>query len=169
MKRKCFDLILPLLLLIAAPAYGQKSFEEKMDGLYNHTVSLIHAGELKGMDHGRLVILDTRERDEFEISHLKNAQLVSYEGFEAKNVAHISKDAEIIVYCSVGYRSEKIGEKLQNLGYENVKNLYGGIFDWKNKGNEVYNAQNQPTDSVHAYNKKWSEWLYKGIKVYGRP
>ena len=40
----------------------------------------------------------------------------------------------IIVYCSIGVRSEDIGEKLKELGYTKILNLYGGIFDWKNKG-----------------------------------
>jgi 3-mercaptopyruvate sulfurtransferase SseA len=70
------------------------------------------------------------------------------------------------VYCSVGYRSERVGEKLQKLGYQNVYNIYGGIFEWKNEGMQVVNRQNQPTDSVHTYNKNWSKWLLKGVKVY---
>ena len=66
----------------------------------------------------------------------------------------------------MGYRSERIGEKLQKMGFTNVKNLYGGIFDWKNQDFEVVGMDNLATDSVHTYNKSWSKWLYKGIKVY---
>jgi predicted sulfurtransferase len=66
----------------------------------------------------------------------------------------------------VGYRSEKVGEKLQELGFQNVKNLYGGIFQWKNEGFEVENSLSMPTDSVHTYNKRWSKWLLKGVRVY---
>ena len=77
-----------------------------------------------------------------------------------------AKDQEVIVYCSVGYRSERIGEKLQKAGYTNVKNLYGGIFSWKNEGNEVVRDADIPTDSVHTYNKSWGKWLLKGIEVY---
>ena len=40
------------------------------------------------------------------------------------------------------------------------------IFDWKNQGNNIVNENNLETDSVHTYNKAWSQWLYKGIKVY---
>ena len=72
----------------------------------------------------------------------------------------------MVVYCSVGYRSERIGEKMQKMGFENVSNLYGGIFDWKNQGNTVINLNQEPTDSVHTYNRNWSQWLYNGIKVY---
>lgn len=156
----------PFLLLIISTftSCAQKTFEEKMESLYRNTVPLIKADELKVKKE--VVILDTRQPEEYEVSHLPGAKLVDYDNFKIKDVSGIDKDAEVIVYCSVGYRSERIGEKLQKAGFTNVKNLYGGIFDWKNQGLEVVNKQDQPTDSVHTYNKNWSQWLYKGIKVY---
>ena len=76
------------------------------------------------------------------------------------------KNATIIVYCSVGIRSEDIAEKLQKAGYKNVFNLFGGIFEWKNKQNVVVDTNNNPTEKVHTFSKEWSKWLKKGIKVY---
>ena len=35
-----------------------------------------------------------------------------------------------------------------------------------NEGHTVVNQEAQPTDSVHTYNRSWSKWLQKGIKVY---
>ncbi|MFQ5334631.1 MAG: rhodanese-like domain-containing protein, partial [Flavobacteriales bacterium] len=72
---------------------------------------------------------------------------------------------EVIVYCSVGYRSEKIAEKLAGMGFGQVFNLYGGIFEWVNRGYPVYDEHGQ-TDNVHAYNHNWGLWLHKGNKVY---
>ena len=99
---------------------------------------------------------------------MPNAKFIDYDRFEIEQVSDIDKEKEIIVYCSVGYRSEKIGEKLQEAGFQNVKNIYGGIFEWKNLNFEVVNQNGEPTDSVHTYNKRWSKWLQegKGIKVY---
>ena len=51
-----------------------------------------------------------------------------------------SKSDTIVLYCSIGYRSEKIGEKLVEMGYGHVFNLYGGIFEWVNRDLPVYNA-----------------------------
>jgi rhodanese-related sulfurtransferase len=59
------------------------------------------------------------------------------------------KNTNIIVYCSIGVRSEQIGEKLKKLGYKNLHNLYG-IFEYKNSGGQVVNNQNKVTDSVHT-------------------
>lgn len=136
-----------------------------MESLYKKTVPLIKADSLKNKQT-EVVILDTRQPEEYNTSHLPGARLVDYDNFKIENVEGIDKDAEVIVYCSVGYRSERIGEKLQKAGFTNVKNLYGGIFGWKNEGLIVVDKNEQPTDSVHTYNKTWSQWLYKGIKVY---
>lgn len=163
---KHFELIVLLLIILCLPACGQKTFDEKMNSLYDHTVPLIHANDVTKLNMDSLIILDTREKEEFDVSHLQGALLISYDNFEPDNVNDIPKNAPILVYCSVGYRSERIGEKLLKMGFTNVKNLYGGIFDWKNKGNQVINQNNQPTDSVHTYNASWSRWLYNGIKVY---
>jgi hypothetical protein len=41
-----------------------------------------------------------------------------------------------------------------------------GIFEYKTQAAKVFNNQNKETDSVHAFNKKWSVYLTKGIMVY---
>ena len=71
-----------------------------------------------------------------------------------------------MVYCSLGVRSEDIAEKLKKAGYTAVFNLYGGIFEWKNKGFSVVDLQNKETQKVHAYSKNWGKWLLKGEKIY---
>jgi rhodanese-related sulfurtransferase len=93
---------------------------------------------------------------------------VGYDHFDpAEVIANVKrKNATIVVYCSIGVRSERIGEKVQKLGYTNVYNLYGGIFEYKNNDGKVVNDQNKITDSVHTYNKKWSVYLSKGTKIY---
>lgn len=154
-----------LLLFSVLSACGQGTYDEKLESLYKKTVPIIHADSLKPRQ-SNVVILDTRAKEEFEVSHIEGARFVDYDGFKISEVGDISKDSEVIVYCSVGYRSERIGEKLQKAGFTNVKNLYGGIFSWKNEGYEVVGSQGSPTDSVHTYNKSWGKWLKKGIKVY---
>ena len=162
---KKFIPLLVLLLLSCDSSFGQKTFDEKMQSLYQNTVPLIKSSELQ-TKMNNVVILDTRASEEFEVSHIEGARFVDYDQFKVKQLKDIPKDSEVIVYCSVGYRSERIGEKLMEAGYTDVKNLYGGIFDWKNQGLEVVDAENQATDSVHTYNKSWGQWLYKGIKVH---
>ena len=100
------------------------------------------------------------------MSHLKDAKHVGYNNFEMKSVKDIPLDQSIVVYCAVGYRSEKIAEKLVKAGYKNVSNLYGGIFEWVNEGNPVYDASGKPTAKIHTYSSNWAIWVHKGEKVY---
>ena len=124
--RACITLF--LLVSCSQAQVSEADFHEMLEGMYKQTVPLIKANELAGDEVKNYFILDTREAEEYEVSHLPGAQLVGFEEFDAKSVADIPKDKPIIVYCSVGYRSERIGEQLQEMGYTNVKNLYGGIF-----------------------------------------
>jgi len=161
-----FSLIVPILFCASQIACAQKTFDEKVQSLYSNTVPLINADELENKLNENLVILDIRSAEEYKISHIEGAQFIDYNNFKKSDVKKLDKEKEVIVYCSVGYRSEKVGEKLQAMGFKNVKNLYGGIFDWKNNDKTIVNNNSNPTDSVHTYNKNWSQWLYKGIKIY---
>jgi rhodanese-related sulfurtransferase len=112
------------------------------------------------------LFLDAREKKEYNVSHLPNTRFIGYKEFGVVVMKGIEKDKPLIIYCSIGKRSEDITRKLKKLGYTNVHNLYGGIFEWVNTGNTVYDLQNKPTDKVHAYGKIWGRFLDKGTKVY---
>lgn len=117
-------------------------------------------------NYSSYTILDTREPKEYKVSHLKSSIFISYEDFDInKTIQTLPKNKPIVVYCSIGYRSEKIGELLIKKGYT-VYNLYGGIFNWINKNQLVVTDFNTPTNNIHPYNKKWAVWLTKGIKIY---
>jgi len=152
--------------LFSVALSAQNSIPQVLKKLNQETVPYIKVDELKYKKN--LVFLDAREPKEFNVSHIKNAIPVGFDYFKSNTVISTVKDksATIIVYCSIGVRSEKIGEKLLKMGYKNVYNLYGGIFEYKNSGGKVVNNQNKVTDSIHAYNKAWSIYLTKGIKVY---
>ena len=154
-------------LLISLSACGQQTFEQKLEGMYRQTVPLMQPSALDSLRQAKFVVLlDTRSPEEYKVSHLPSAQFVNYDTFRPEDISDIPTDAEVVVYCAVGYRSERVGEQLQQAGYQNVHNLYGGIFAWKNRGYPVVNPQGQVTDSVHTYNRRWSRWLKRGVKVW---
>lgn len=131
------------------------------------SVPYISVQEL-AMPKTEAIILDTRELKEYETSHIKNAICVGYDYFTLDSITKQfpNKETKIVVYCSLGIRSEDIGEKLKKAGYTNVYNLYGGIFEWKNNNFSVYNTENKKTENVHTFSKEWSQWLTKGVKIY---
>ncbi|WP_026898683.1 rhodanese-like domain-containing protein [Daejeonella oryzae] len=158
-----------ILSLISFSSYAQiqnPDFKNMLDSLYQHTVPLISVEEFKKLDQENLYILDTRESKEFNVSHLKQARHVGYFWFDMRRIFDIPKDATVVLYCSVGYRSEKIGEKLLSYGFKKVYNLYGSIFEWVNEGNPVYKSSGVQTSEIHTFNEDWSRWVTKGTKVY---
>ncbi|SEM52964.1 Rhodanese-related sulfurtransferase [bacterium A37T11] len=160
-------------LVLALPFLQQDSiktlnpeFGFHLDSLYHHSVPLVSVSALKRMEKKGAYVLDVRETDEFEVSHLKYARHVGCIWFDMRKVYDIPLDSTIVVYCAVGNRAERIGEKLIRAGYKHVYNLYGGIFEWVNEGNPVYTFDNIQTSEIHAYNKAWGVWLSRGAKVY---
>ena len=146
-----------------AQTVGNKSYDVLLQTLLNHTVPEVSAQQVAKMDN--VVLLDARKKAEFDVSHLTGAKWVGYADFDNSKMKGIDKQQKIIVYCSVGFRSEKIAERLQQAGFKNVSNLYGGIFEWVNNGFEVVNTSGR-TLNVHAFNRIWGMWLQKGNKVY---
>lgn len=140
-------------------------FDMMIDSTLQKTIPFISSDELLN-NYENYTILDAREIDEYKVSHLKDAIHVGYTKFNTKKTSKaLSKGTPILVYCSIGYRSEKIAEKLKRKGFE-VYNLYGGVFEWKNNKNTVIDSSKHTTNKVHCYNKEWSKWLINGEKVY---
>ncbi|WP_375238516.1 rhodanese-like domain-containing protein [Aurantibacter sp.] len=156
-----------LFTLFFQQIYAQNNLDQLLKKYNDNTVPYISVNELVQFKT-KPVLLDAREIEEYNISHLKNAVYVGYKTFKLETILNTipNKGNPIVVYCSLGVRSEIIAKKLKNAGYTNVKNLYGGIFEWKNKDFSVYNNNKKETDSIHAFSKTWSKWLKKGISYY---
>lgn len=165
-----FPNLLHIFLLLAlsltacqAQQVTEAAFYQKLTEYYEETVPLVQRDSLRE----EYVILDTRAREEYDVSHLPNAIWVGYKGeLQQAVIDSLPKDRPLLLYCSIGYRSERVGEKLLAQGFTQVYNLYGGLFDWANHGQPIVNAQNQPTDTVHTYSRGWSKWLFRGVKVW---
>jgi len=141
----------------------QKAFYTLINSLIDHSVEEVRT---KDVDIGNQIWLDAREKEEYQVSRIGNARFVGYDNFDLSSVEDLDKEAEIIVYCSMGYRSEKVAEKLKEAGFTNVKNLFGGIFDWHNSGRKVLDENGEETNKIHAYSRTWGIWLNDAKKVY---
>lgn len=150
-----------LLSFLATLCVTATPLTDEVDRLIDRSIPLINTEELATSIKAdkKTVLLDTRQPEEFQTSHLPGAHWIGYKKFKITNLPDIQKNTPIIVYCSVGYRSEKIGEKLKAAGFTNVRNLYGGIFAWANEGRELEDHKGKTTKTVHGYDKKWSKLL----------
>lgn len=110
------------------------------------------------------LLIDVRSSAEFEVSHLKNADNCPLDKSLNKFCSDLPQDRKLMVYCSVGYRSAEFVRRLRAQGYVNIYNLEGGIFEWKNQENPVFQG-GQEVQQVHPYNTKWGKLLKAQYRV----
>ena len=133
-------------------------FEKTVIRYLSFTVPVYTISQLKELESD-FILMDAREKEEFNTSHIPGAIHVGYNHFQTGKYLDMDKDKPVIVYCSIGYRSEKIAEKLSKAGFKNVYNLFGSIFEWANQGNMLEDAKGMNTYDLHTYNKSWSKWV----------
>lgn len=157
-----------IFLTLSLSSHGQKmvdgsAYNLMLKALLSHSVPEISVQDASSSSELYL-FLDSREPKEFEVSHIKGALSVGYDHLDFSALKDTPKDQPIVVYCSVGYRSEKVGEELMEAGFTNVKNLYGGLFEWMNQDLPVVD-ENGPTKKVHVFSKAWGVWSHCDEKV----
>jgi len=81
------------------------------------------------------VIVDVREKDEFDESHIPDAVHMSRGMLELEIEDKFpDRNTEIICHCGGGGRSALAADTLQKMGYKNVRSMAGGFKAWKAVG-----------------------------------
>ena len=83
-------------------------------------------------------LLDVREDNEWLSGHIPNAIHMS-KGVIERDIEKkiVDLDAEIVVYCSGGFRCALVADSLQKMGYTNVYSLSTGMQGWIDAGYEL--------------------------------
>lgn len=161
------NLFIIYFLFLSFSVNSQETLDQLLKRYNKQSVPYISVQEL-AMPKTEAIILDARELNEYKVSHINNAIHVGYNNFNLNMVLEQLPDTSqtIVVYCSIGIRSEKIAEQFKKEGYTNIFNLFGGIFEWKNNNFPVYNSEEKETDNIHTFSEEWSKYLNRGIKIY---
>ena len=159
--------VLPLLTACGLLTSGQ-SFDKMLKVTVPEEVPHVQVREFRDSLEPRknLVILDGRTREEFEVSHMKNAIWVGEKQVPDSLIEQLNRADTVVVYCSVGARSAKITENLREKGFDRSYNLYGGIFGYIREGGNVINSRGDTVNKVHPYNKIWGQWVSGAEKSY---
>jgi rhodanese-related sulfurtransferase len=81
------------------------------------------------------LFLDVREREEWDEGHLPGARHIPRGWLESRIEQEVPDRArQIVIYCAAGNRSAFAAKTLEELGYQDVASLAGGIDDWKRHG-----------------------------------
>jgi len=89
----------------------------------------------------KMTVIDVRSDSEFAEGHIKGAKHI-YLGYISKKLKELpGKEDAIFCICGGGSRSSLAASVLQQHGYENVYNVFGGMTAWKSAGYPVVSEQ----------------------------
>ena len=111
-----------------------------------------------------IILVDTREPDEYAQSHLPGALRVAPDASATAILAQyraLMADATVIVYCSVGWRSGLVVQAIRRAAEQApakaVFNLRGGIFRWHAEGRPLEFGPG--ASGVHPFSRDWGQLL----------
>ena len=79
----------------------------------------------------KVFVLDVREPHEYQIANI-GGHLIPIHDLPQRT-GELDRDANIVVHCKSGGRSQRAAEFLQQQGFAHVENLAGGITAWSDK------------------------------------
>jgi len=114
------------------------------------------------------LIVDTRREDEYAVSRLPGAKHLFFKSEDEKVdrflVENVGGASGVVCYCSLGYRSSVMAEKIAavtNLEDLKVYNLEGSIFKWANENKPLEGQGVHPFSYFWALlTLDWSKWKW---------
>lgn len=93
------------------------------------------------IDQGNITIVDTRDSNAFEESHIENAVSVSDTNID-QFISAADKDKPVLCYCYMGFSSQSAAQYFIEQGFETVYSMTGGYTGWQN-ANEISGESSQ--------------------------
>lgn len=105
----------------------------------------------------RALLVDVRTDAEWDVSAIPGAVHATTPAAIAAALAR-SGQGEVVLYCSVGWRSARLADRLGGSLGVPVYNLAGSIFAWANSGRPVV-KDGAGVERVHPYDDDWAPLL----------
>ena len=130
MKKYSFLFFAILTLVIVSCNNAQKTNDKAM----TQTIEIVAPKAMYEilLNDPSAQLVDVRTKDEFAVSHLKDAQniCVTDNDFKQK-VAYLDRSKPVYVYCKKGGRSAQASKILKQMGFTKIFDLQGGITNWE--------------------------------------
>lgn len=154
-----------LILILPGCQYESLNWEQVNAGIQQQYPDIKHISinDFMAIRDTDTLLIDVREPEEYAISHISGAQNIS----DAAAIVGLALQTQknIVVYCSIGYRSAVMAQKLKKRGIHNVTNLQGSIFAWANADLPLVNKAGS-TLAVHPYDDYWGQLLDKTTSTH---
>src|SRR6266404_6377121 len=112
-----------------------KGFEKLVADAKRHITEISPTDAAAKLKSGGAVIVDVREKNEWDEEHIPDAGHISRGMLELDIEEKVPDlNTTIITHCDGGGRSALAAESLQKMGYKNVRSMAGGFKAWKTVG-----------------------------------
>src|SRR5437868_6900289 len=101
------------------------------------------------------VIVDVREPEEWSAGHIPGALHVPKSYLESRIEGAVSdRSKHVVLYCASGNRSAWAARTLiEDLGYEHVESMTGGLTLWKDRGYDVETPRTLTSEQRERYSR----------------
>jgi rhodanese-related sulfurtransferase len=133
-----FSLLAVMFMSVAVSCKENKKSDTSEVEQVQGVIEFISPGNLAQLDLNSLQLIDVRKQEEMAKGAIPGAQNMDYfaDDFESQ-VQELDKSEPIYVYCKIGGRSARAAVKLQEMGFERIYDLDGGIMAWIDQGNNI--------------------------------
>ena len=107
------------------------------------------------IDQGDVAMVDVRELTEFEERHIEGAIHVPRSYLEQRIEQYVpDRSKRVILYCASGVRSALAAKTMsEELGYEDVTSMAGGITLWRDRGLPVVTPRSLTQEQKERYSR----------------
>ena len=134
MNTKNLKFLLITIFWVSFVSCYQKQNDKSTDQDSASVISLISASELDKAND-QILLIDVRTPGEFASGHIENSINIDYKSDDFKDlIGELDTNQEVYVYCKVGGRSGRSAKILEDMGFEKVYDLKGGIIAWEKEG-----------------------------------
>jgi len=99
----------------------------------NYTSLSVDEAEEKIKEDENVLIIDVRNRDEFNVDHIRRAKNIPFDQLE-KRMGKLPRDKDIMVYCQTGSLSVRAVRKLEVAGFTRLYHMHQGLRGWSSTG-----------------------------------
>ncbi len=145
-------------------------FKPYVQGLDLNKVKLttVEPYDLKSLidTRNRLFIIDTREQNEFDISHIKGSKRVGYNNFSVEKVWMLDRNTTIILSSTDETRVKHVGAYLKMMGFVDVRTISGNLIAWLNAGYTLVDKDGRISTNIFIKNRDDAKKLKRGKAIF---
>ena len=113
---------------------GQDLIEEAKQQIDEVTPEQVREMQARGE---RVVYLDVREPNEWNLGRLPHAVHLPRGNLETKIEGLVERGQKVVIYCASGNRSALAALTMKQMGYENVASMARGFLGWADINGEI--------------------------------